>query len=234
MGNVVIGIEGYVGTGKTSVCRALLNRIPNSILLHGGNIYRAITYGILKTGLINVKEDNTKLSSLNMKNIMDKLQLSLKIENRESVVYIHGKKIDEEDLQSPETSIATSKISNYANNEKLYEFGKHIIEKFKAKYNIILSSRDIVNMYPKVNYHFLLVADLDERVRRKYHQYEGEISIEDLKKHIQKRDELQKESGYYKVYPITKVVDVTDCKTVEDEANKIIQYINLSEIPNIK
>ena len=155
MENIVIGIEGYVGTGKTSVCRALLNRIPNSVLIHGGNIYRAITYGILKTGLINVKKDNDKLSSLNMKNIMDKLKLKLEIENRESVVYIHGKKIDEKDLQSLETSIATSKISNYANNEKLYEFGKNIIEKVKAKYNVILSSRDIVNMYPKVNYHFL-------------------------------------------------------------------------------
>ena len=47
MGNIVIGIEGYVGTGKTSVCRKLLDKIPNSVLLHGGNIYRAITYGIL-------------------------------------------------------------------------------------------------------------------------------------------------------------------------------------------
>ena len=232
MENVVIGIEGYVGTGKTSLCRALLNKIPNSVLIHGGNIYRAITYGILKTGLINVKKDNDKLSLLNMKSIMDKLKLRLEIENRESVVYIHDQKVNEEDLQSLETSIATSKISNYANNEKLYEFGKSIIDKVKAKYNVILSSRDIVNMYPKVNYHFLLVADLDERVRRKYHQYEGEISIEDLKKHIQKRDELQKESGYYKIHPITKVVDVTDCKTVEEEANKIMKYINLSQIPN--
>ena len=39
-------------------------------------------------------------------------------------MYIHGKKIDEKDLQSLETSIATSKISNNANNEKLYEFGE--------------------------------------------------------------------------------------------------------------
>ena len=68
MENIVVGIEGYVGTGKTSVCKKLLDEIPNSVLLHGGNIYRAITYGILKTGLINVKEDNNKLSGLNIKN----------------------------------------------------------------------------------------------------------------------------------------------------------------------
>jgi len=219
MENIVIGIEGYVGTGKTSVCRKLLDKIPNSVLLHGGNIYRAITYGILKTGLINVKEDN------NIKNIMDKLKLKIEIEDRESVVYIHDKKIEEKDLQSLETSIATSKISSYANNDKLYDFGRNIIESLKQNYNVILSSRDIVNMYPKVDYHFLLVADIDERVRRKMNQYKGEITADELKEHIQKRDELQKQSGYYKIHPITKVIDVTACKTVEDETNKIMEFI---------
>ena len=33
MENIVIGIEGDVGTGKTSVCRKLLDKIPNSVLL---------------------------------------------------------------------------------------------------------------------------------------------------------------------------------------------------------
>lgn len=225
MENIVIGIEGYVGTGKTSVCRKLLDKIPNSVLLHGGNIYRAITYGILKTGLINVKEDNNKLSSLNIKNIMDKLKLKIEIEDRESVVYIHDKKIEEKDLQSLETSIATSKISSYANNDKLYDFGRNIIENLKQNYNVILSSRDIVNMYPKIDYHFLLIADLDERVRRKLNQYKGEISFDDLKKHIQTRDELQEKSGYYKIHAITRVIDVTDCKSVEEETNKILEYI---------
>lgn len=222
MDNIVVGIEGYVGTGKTAVCKNLLNKIPNSVLLHGGNIYRAISYGILKTGLINVKEDNNKL---NVKHIMDKLHLELKIENKESVVYVHGKKISEEDLQSLETSMATSKISSYANNDELYEFGRNVIEKLKQNYNVIVSSRDIVNMYPEIDYHFLLVADIDERVRRKMKQYKGEISFEDLKKHIQKRDELQKQTGYYKIHPITRVLDVTEYKEIEEETNKIMEYI---------
>lgn len=49
--NLVIGIEGLVGAGKTSISRNLLHYIPNSIILHGGNIYRAIVYGIIKKGI---------------------------------------------------------------------------------------------------------------------------------------------------------------------------------------
>lgn len=227
MSNIVIGIEGYVGTGKTTVCRKLLEKIPNSILLHGGNIYRAISYGIIKTGLLEQKENLSKLNHLDVKNIMDKLKLKIELENKETVVYIHDKKVKEEDLQSLETSMATSKISNVANNDKLYEFGRNIIEKFKQKYNVILSSRDIVNMYPKVDYHFLLIADIDERVRRKISQYKGKITEEELKKHIEERDKLQQESGYYKIHPITKVIDVTNYKTPEDTMNKLLEYINI-------
>ena len=227
MSNIVIGIEGYVGTGKTTVCRKLLEKIPNAILLHGGNIYRAISYGIIKTGLLEQKENLVKLNHLDIKNIMDKLKLKIELENNETVVYIHDKKVKEEDLQSLETSIATSKISNVANNDKLYEFGRNIIEKFKQKYNVILSSRDIVNMYPKVDYHFLLVADIDERVRRKIGQYKDKITEQELKKHIEERDKLQQESGYYKIHPITRVIDVTNLKTPEDTMNKLLEYINI-------
>ena len=31
--NIVIGIEGLVGAGKTSICKELLNFIPNSVVL---------------------------------------------------------------------------------------------------------------------------------------------------------------------------------------------------------
>ena len=46
--NIVIGIEGLVGSGKTSICRELLKRDESFVLLHGGNLYRAIVYAVMK------------------------------------------------------------------------------------------------------------------------------------------------------------------------------------------
>ena len=51
MEHIVIGIEGLVGAGKTAICRELLNQIPNSILLQGGNLYRAIVYSLMQSGV---------------------------------------------------------------------------------------------------------------------------------------------------------------------------------------
>lgn len=50
MNNIVIGIEGLVGAGKTSICRRLIKIIPNTVLLNGGNLYRAIVYAMMKNG----------------------------------------------------------------------------------------------------------------------------------------------------------------------------------------
>ena len=82
-------------------------------------------------------------------------------------------------------------------------------------------------IYPELNYHFFIVADLDERVNRKMKQYsDTEITKEELTKHIKERDKLQEECGFYKRYTITKDIDVTDCKTAEESDRKVRKYID--------
>ncbi len=216
MENIVIGIEGTVGAGKTSICRELLDKIENSIILHGGEIYRAIVYGMMKNKIKNTKE-------LDAFEIMQGLGIEIKLENRETKIYMNGKKINEKDLQSKQASMAVSKISNVANNEKLYQFGKELIDEFRKKYNIILSSRDIVKMYPDVTYHFFIDASIEERTNRKYMQYNKEIPKEQIKEMIQSRDELQEKSGYYKIYPQTQIIDVTNCKSAKESAQMVLE-----------
>lgn len=181
--NVVIGIEGTVGAGKTSICRELLEEIDNSIILHGGEIYRAIVFGMMQK-----KIENTE--NLDAFDIMRKLGIEIKLENRETVIYMNGKKIDEKDLQSKQASMAVSKVSNMADNTRLYQFGKDLIDEYRKDYNIILSSRDIVKMYPNVTRHFFIDALIEERTNRKYLQYNKEIPKAQVKEMIQIRDEL--------------------------------------------
>ena len=221
MENIVVGIEGKVGAGKTSICKKLLEKIDNSIILHGGNIYRAIVYGMLK-------ENISEVENINAFEMMKKLDIEIKLENRETVVYMKGQKIEEKDLQSKKSSMAVSKVSNIADNSKLYEFGKNLIHGFRQHYNIILSSRDIIKMYPNVTYHFFIDASLEQRTNRKYMQYNKEIPKEQIKKIIEERDELQEKSGYYKIYPQTKIIDVTNCKNVEESTEEVLK--NMKEL----
>lgn len=224
--NKVIGIEGLVGSGKTSISRGLVNIIPNSIILHGGNIYRAIVYGIMRKG-IKIENIANDMKNVDISEIMDKLNIEIKLENKETVIFMDGRKVDENDLQSEKSSFAVSVVSNVANNSKLYEFGKILIDSFKKDYNVILSSRDIIKMYPEVDFHLFIIADLNERVNRKFIQYEEKISKKEIEENIIKRDTLQEQSGYYKIYDKTIVIDVTDCKTIEDSVDIVLKRIDI-------
>ncbi len=225
MSNLVIGIEGLVGSGKTSICRELLKYIPNSIILHGGNIYRAIVYAMMNSGtqLNKIKKESKNMDVMKIINL---LGIQIKLENRETVIYINDKKINEEELQSEKSSMAVSIVSNVADNTNLYKFGKKIIDTYKQNYNVILSSRDIVKMYPEVDYHFFIYASLDERIRRKCIQYNGELNEKEVRENIKKRDELQEKSGFYKIYDITQKIDVTNC-SIKEGAQKIFNNIKL-------
>lgn len=225
--NIVIGIEGYVGAGKTSICRDLLNKIPNSILLHGGNLYRAIVYALMHSqksmDLTNLSQN---LKNIDIKALMDKLQVKLELENRETVIYVAGQKIDEDLLQAEDNSLAVSIAGKSADNSHLYLFGKTLIDMYKKNFNVIVSGRDLMKIYPNLDYHFLITASLEERVRRKCIQYNKENADEEIRQNIVKRDEIQELAGYYKRYDNTIEVDVTNCKNSEEGAKEVLEYIN--------
>lgn len=222
MDNIVIGIEGLVGSGKTSICRELLCKIPNSIIFHGGNLYRGIVYAFMS---INRNKDLHTLKNIDITTLMEKLNVEIKLENNETVVYVDNKKINESELQNDKTSMAVSVASNVADNAKLFCIARDIINKYKQKYNVIVSGRALMEIYPDLDYHFFVTASLDERVRRKSIQYNEAINVEELRKHIEKRDELQEKSGFYKIYANTICIDVTDCKSAKESTEKMCSYI---------
>lgn len=225
--NIVIGIEGLVGSGKTSICRELLKLIPNSIILHGGNLYRGIIYALMNNSK-NVELSNLKsnIQNIDIKSLMDKLKVELKIEDRESIIYVNGVKIDEDNLQSQEASMAVSIAGGTADNSHLYIFGKNLINTYKEKFNVIVSGRDLMNIYPNLDYHFFITASLEERIKRKMIQYGNNAKYEEIKQNIITRDDLQEKAGYYKIYNNTIEIDVTDCKSAKESAKKILNKIN--------
>lgn len=223
--NIVIGIEGLVGAGKTSICRELLKRDKKSILLNGGNLYRAIVYTLMQkeSNLIKLKKIT---KNADIKKYMDELNVEIRIEDRESKIYINGKLADEEELQSKASSLAVSVIGGIADNTKLFEFAKNLIDELKQEHNVIISGRSLMEIYPKLDYHLFITASLEERINRKCIQYKEKNNRSAIKRNIKLRDGLQKMAGFYKIYPNTIKIDVTDCKSVEESTDKVLENIN--------
>lgn len=222
--NIVIGIEGLVGSGKTSICRELLKRDENAVLLHGGNLYRAIVYTLMQ------KEHNLfKLKKItknaDIKKYMDDFKVEIRFEDRESKIYIDGDLADEEELQSKASSLAVSVVGGIADNTKLFEFSKKLIDELRLEHNVIVSGRSLMEIYPNLDYHLFITASLEERVKRKCIQYKEKNSKASVKRNIKIRDRLQKMAGFYKIYPNTIQIDVTECKSAEESTNKVLENI---------
>ena len=62
MKNIVIGIEGDVASGKTTICKELINIVPNSIFIDAGSIYRGIMQALKQDASSNkMAKENPEL-----------------------------------------------------------------------------------------------------------------------------------------------------------------------------
>ena len=223
--DIVIGIEGLVGAGKTSICRELLKKIPNSVLLNGGNLYRAIVYTLLQTEP-NMLKLKRKMKNADIRKVMEELGVKIKIENQETEIYIGNIHASEEVLQSKTSSLAVSLIGGTADNTQLFKYAKEIIDELKKDKVVIVSGRSIMKIYPDIDYHFFITASLKERIKRKCIQYKEKNNNIKIKLNIIVRDLLQKMAGFYKIYPNTIKVDLTNCKSVKESTNIVYNMLN--------
>ena len=255
MSNIVIGIEGMVGAGKTSICDELLKLIPNSIFVDGSKIYRALIEALhmAKTSLKfeedclenkELKSEDTassakkisifdginsleQMAMLTPFDLLKKLQVEFKIENRKTVIYIAGKKIDEEAMKSMQNSIGVSKMANMADNSKLFAFAHQIVQEYSKNFNLIVSARDLVKIYPEMDLHIFITASLEERVQRRYNQLKGKYTIDEVRNSIVERDILHEKAGFNETFDKTVKIDVTEDASAKESAKKIFDnYIN--------
>lgn len=219
MNNIVIGIEGQVASGKTSICKELVNMIPNSIFIDGGNIYRGIVEALALAHI-----EPTKMGKdLDPLEIMKKLKVEFKIENKMTEIYIAGNKISDDIIQNAHNAVEVSKMANTSDNSHLFTFARNIIEQYKQKYNIIVSARELLDIYPNMDCHVFVTASLEERIKRRYAQYNGKYTVEEITKMIESRDKLHEQSGFNKKGAKTITVDVTESKNAKEAAEKILK-----------
>ena len=114
-----------------------------------------------------------------------------------------------------------------ADNSKLFAFAHQIIQEYSKKFNLIVSARDLVKIYPEMDLHIFITASLDERVKRRYKQLNGEYTIEEVRNSIVERDILHEKAGFNETFDKTVKVDVTEDSSAKESAKKIYdKYIS--------
>lgn len=174
---MVIAIDGPAGTGKSTIAHLIAEKLGITYL-NSGSFYRAITLAALENG-IDVK-DESALLAFAKKQQLDYVNARL---------VLNG--VDVEDkLHSDAVDAGVSGVSSVVEIRHLVNARLREITKSQ---NIICEGRDMTTVvFPNAEYKFYLDASIDVQAERRFKQGVSNLSLEEIKEAIRKRDEMDK------------------------------------------
>ncbi|MCK5822976.1 MAG: (d)CMP kinase [Bacteroidales bacterium] len=184
---LIIAIDGFSSCGKSTVAKDLAKKL-NYIYIDSGAMYRAITLFCLNNNLI--KENNIDESKL--KSLINKIKISFKYNTKtgEAETFLNGNNVEDE-IRNVEVSENVSPISKIKFVRKNLVKQQQNLGKNKA---IVMDGRDIgTTVFPKADIKIFMTADVDVRAERRYKELTQKglnVSLEEIKENIKKRDHL--------------------------------------------
>ena len=202
-----IAIDGPSGSGKSSVAKAVAQRLG---LLHldTGGMYRTLGYKVIK--------DNLNLD--NIESILN--NLDIKIINKSFL--LDGEDVSEQ-IRSNEVSKLASRVSSI---KSVREYMVDLQRKISSDRDVILDGRDIGTVvFPDSEVKIYLTASPEIRANRRYLE-DGSLSYEKILEDILKRDydDSHREHSPLKIAEGAIIIN-TDDLNFEEVVEKIIGVI---------
>lgn len=210
---MIVAIDGPAGTGKSTVAKIIAEKL-NITFLNSGSFYRGITLGLLrdKIDLNNEEQILEYAENLDLDYVNEHLIL-----NGEDVNHLLHQDIISEH-SSPISAIV--ELRNIVNKK---------LRKITEKQSVVCEGRDITTVvFPNAEYKFYLDATSEVRAKRRFNQGVSDLSFEEIKAAIEKRDEIDKNKkvGALKIAEDATYID-TSLLTIDEVCEIIISKIHL-------
>lgn len=205
MKNIHIAIDGPAGAGKSTIAKRLAQELHINYL-DTGAMYRALTYHILQLN-VDVEDEETIIKEAE----------KVDIDFNDNSIYLNSKNVDTE-IRTPQVSNNVSAVSKFSRVRELLVDKQRKIASGKS---VIMDGRDIGTVVlPKAEYKFYLDASIDIRAQRRHEQLDQDIDMEELKRDIALRDEMDQTR---KISPLKKAEDAMIIDTSNMTIDEVIQ-----------
>lgn len=194
--DIIIAIDGYSSTGKSSFAKIIANEF-SFLYLDSGALYRGVTLFAIENGFI------TDGSAIDVPGLTEALK-NLDMHFGPCGTYM-GERCIEKEIRSLEVAgkvspIATvPQVRNYVDC-KLREFGK--------KKRIVMDGRDIgTTVFPDAELKLFMTADPMIRAQRRAAEMQAkgqEVDLDDVLRNLQERDYID---SHREVSPLTQAED---------------------------
>ena len=184
MNPIIIAIDGYSSTGKSTLAKALASELGYTYI-DSGAMYRAVALYALRCGYVidsDIKVDQLvkKLPEINVSFVLD--------DDLNSEICLNGEKVESE-IRGMEVSNCVSQVSAIPQVREMLVEHQQLMGKKKA---VVMDGRDIGSVvFPNAELKLFIIASEYIRAQRRYNELiakGSEVSIEEVKANLSKRD----------------------------------------------
>jgi cytidylate kinase len=233
MQKITIAIDGYSSCGKSTLAKALAQRLHYSYV-DTGAMYRAVTLFGLQNNMIDV---NHNVDVPRLIAALDKIELSFVFDahSKTSETYLNGVNVERE-IRTMEVSGNVSKVSSIKEvREKMIALQRYM----GKKKGVVMDGRDIgTNVFPKAELKLFMTADNDVRAQRRLDELSSKgqyFTLEEVKSNLLERDHddsTRKENPLIRAEDAI-VLDNTDISK-EDQLEYVLKLIEDTYLMNEK
>lgn len=181
---IAIAIDGPAGAGKSSISKVVANEL-GYLYIDTGAMYRGVTWAVLDS---HVDVKNQK----DVEELLPSLDLTLEPTANACKVFVKGQDVTDLIRQQQ----INENVSTIASYKGVREYLVERQQAMAAVGGVILDGRDIGSVVlPKAELKIYLTASVDARAKRRWLEVQGtsnEQSLEDIKKNVESRDEMDK------------------------------------------
>lgn len=217
MEGLLVTIDGPAGSGKSSVARAVAERL-GVVNLNTGAAYRAVALLALREGAD--PSDDRSLAALAGR-------VGLGAEQAR----VDGEPVSEDDLRTPEVTAAASKVSAHPGvREVLLPVQRAAAAAARKSGGAVIEGRDIGTVVlPDAELKVFLSAAPEERARRRARQSGREEELERIQEAMKVRDrrDAEREASPLKPASDAIVIDTTGL-TLEEVVSQVVELAQRS------
>ena len=214
---IAIAIDGPAGAGKSSISKVVANEL-GYLYIDTGAMYRGVTWAVLDS---HVDVNNQK----EVEALLPSLDLTLEPTASACKVYVKGQDVTDLIRQQQ----INENVSTIASYKGVREYLVERQQAMAAIGGVILDGRDIGSVVlPNAELKIYLTASVDARAKRRWLEVQGtsnEQPLEDIKKNVESRDEMDKNRDESPLVCVEDAIVVDSSNMTFDEAVKHILHL---------
>jgi len=195
---MIIAIDGPAGTGKSTIASILAEK-HNLTFLNSGGFYRTLTLAVLQAG-IDYKDEKATLDFCKKQKIEYTKESHFILNGTDVTAHLH----DDEVTANASQVSAIVEIRHLVND---------LMREITKSLDIVCEGRDMTTVvFPNAEVKVYLDASAEVRAKRRFDQGVSNMTLEEIKAAIEKRDEMDKnkKEGSLKIAPDALYIDTSN------------------------